>query len=152
METTIEAELVDPLEDFLGYQLRCASAAAMAHLANALSSEDVSPSVATVLLMIRANPGRTQARIGRALSIKRANIAPMIATLEENGLVRRENNDGRSFGLVCTASGIKTARRIKQTMADHEDKVFQSLDAKTYAQLAKVLKKLRRRNQSALEA
>lgn len=35
-ELTKGAEIIDPLEEFLGYQLRSVSAASMAHFASAL--------------------------------------------------------------------------------------------------------------------
>ena len=66
MSETLEKPLTASFETFLGYQLRRLSAAAMADLADALAEEGLSPTLATVLLIIETNPGETQARIGRA--------------------------------------------------------------------------------------
>ncbi|PQA88742.1 MarR family winged helix-turn-helix transcriptional regulator [Hyphococcus luteus] len=139
-----ETALKDPLECFLGYQLRRVSAASMAQLTNSLARENFSPVAATVLLMIKANPGETQARIGRALAIKRANIAPLIAKLENEGLVTKTASDGRSYGLICTAQGKATARRIKKIMADHEECAFNTLRPDEQDRLLRLLAKARR--------
>jgi len=129
MSETLEKPLTASFETFLGYQLRRLSAAAMADLADALAEEGLSPTLATVLLIIETNPGETQARIGRALSIKRANIAPMIAKLEDEGLIRKSGTDGRSFALYCTAKGTATARRAEKVMRARERKVFGALSS-----------------------
>lgn len=129
MSETLEKPLTASFETFLGYQLRRLSAAAMADLADALAEEGLSPTLATVLLIIETNPGETQARIGRALSIKRANIAPMIAKLEDEGLIRKSGTDGRSFALYCMAKGAATARRAEKVMRARERKVFGALSS-----------------------
>ncbi|WP_428408725.1 MarR family winged helix-turn-helix transcriptional regulator [Hyphococcus sp.] len=139
-----EPALVEPLEKFLGYQLRRVSAASMAHLANAMSAQSLSPAAGTVLLMIEANPGETQARIGRALAIQRANIAPLIARLENDGLIDRTVSDGRSYGLACTPKGAAVAKTIRRIMANHEADLFGALSAGEQEQLLDLLIKARR--------
>lgn len=116
--------LTDPLADVIGYQLRRASALAMSDLSAALSAENISPIAASVLLMIEANPDQTQTRIGAALAIQRANMAPLVARLEEDGLVRRKTPDGRSYGLVCTARGAEKAAAVRRIMNELEDRLF----------------------------
>jgi DNA-binding MarR family transcriptional regulator len=143
MSETREKALVEPLEQFLGYQLRRVSAASMAHLASALSGQSLSPVAGTVLLMIEANPGETQARIGRALAIQRANIAPLIARLESDGLIARTVSDGRSYGLACTAKGAEVAQTIRRIMADHENDLFGALSESEQEQLLDLLIKAR---------
>lgn len=143
MSNLPEDALKDPLEGFLGYQLRRVSAVSMAQLASALAEEKFSPVAATVLLMIETNPGETQARIGRALAIQRANIAPLIAKLENDGLVKRTISDGRSYGLTCTPQGKAAAKRIKSVMTRHEDNAFQTLSADEQKKLFGLLIKAR---------
>ncbi len=135
-----EAQLVDPLAGFLGYQLRRCSATAMADLANALSAENISPALASVLVVIDANPGETQARIGRELSIQRANIAPMIARLEEDRLVQRISANGRAIGLLLTARGKATAARILSIIKSHEARMFGTLSPEQHEQLCLLFK------------
>ncbi|MFC2954202.1 MarR family winged helix-turn-helix transcriptional regulator [Marinicaulis aureus] len=138
-----ERALLEPLEKFLGYQLRRVSAACMAHLANALTAQNLSPTLGTVLLMIKANPGATQARIGRSLAMQRANIAPLIARLEHDGLIVRKVCDGRSFGLACTPKGEALGKRVRQIITDHEAELFRALTEDEQKQLLDLLIKMR---------
>jgi DNA-binding MarR family transcriptional regulator len=144
-EESESPQLIEPLNDFVGYRLRRVSAAAMAELARDLAAEDFSAALATVLLMIDSNPGETQARIGRGLAIKRANIAPMIGRLEAGRLIKKQTIDGRSFGLVTTARGRALAIRLKQIMLAHEKRFFGSLSEAQRAQLCLLLEKLEER-------
>ena len=136
---------VDPLQDFVGYQLRRASAAVMTELAADLAAENISVVSAAVLLIIDANPRETQARIGRELSIKRANIAPMIAKLEEGGLIERDTIDGRSFGLATTARGKLLAARLMEILLAREARLFGPTDSVEYTQLRRQLEGIRAR-------
>jgi DNA-binding MarR family transcriptional regulator len=115
---------VDPMRNLLGYHLRQVSAASMATLAVALSKYGLTPTAASVLLVIFANPEARQSAVGRHLSIKRANIAPVIASLEAQGYLARTPIDGRSHGLLCTRSGALLAGRVKKTFEEHEARVF----------------------------
>jgi len=134
--------LTDPLKKLLGYRLRRASAAAMSSLAQELSGENFSASLASVLLMIESNPGETQAQIGRVLAIKRANIAPMIAKLEVDGLIRKESIDGRSFGLVVTRHGKKRADHLAAIFAANDQDVFGFLSRAERRQLDRLLQQV----------
>jgi DNA-binding MarR family transcriptional regulator len=138
-----ENELSDPLERWLGYRLRRISAAAMADVGPMLAREGFTASLAAVLLMIEANPGRTQAQIGRALAIKRANIAPMIARLERDTLIVKESIDGRSFGLNITANGKKVAKKLAAVFSAHDDDLFGCLTNTEHTQLKALMEKIR---------
>lgn len=144
MSETSESALTEPLEGLLGYQLRRLSAVTMAHLAGALTQQNLSPVAATVLLVVETNPGETQARLGRALAIQRANIAPLVARLEADGLVKRNVSDGRSYGLACTPKGKAAAKRVRVIMANHEDAVFGALSQEDQKKLLDLLLKARR--------
>ncbi len=139
----IDDELTDPLEPWLGYRLRRISAAAMADVGPLLAREGFTASLAAVLLMIEANPGRTQAQIGRALAIKRANIAPMIARLERDELILKESIDGRSFGLIITARGESVTKKLADVFSSHDEDLLGSLSAAERTQLRKLMEKVR---------
>ena|SRR3712207_6479806 len=85
-------------EQFLGYQLRRASNAAMAELSHALARFQLRPTLYAILMAIEATPRASQSEIGRQLSIKRANMVPLLAELEEAGWIDRVQapNDRRS--------------------------------------------------------
>jgi DNA-binding MarR family transcriptional regulator len=112
--------LNNPLEDRFGYQLRRASVLMMADLAARLTPLGLSIAEASVLVLIKANPGAIQTELGRALAIKRANMAPLIAGLERRGLIRRRAADGRSHALQVNEEGDALATRIEQIMQVHE--------------------------------
>jgi DNA-binding MarR family transcriptional regulator len=112
--------MIDPLENYPGYLLRRASAIAMGNLAKRLRVFDLSPTEATVLSVIDANPNASQAEIGRLLDIATANMAPLVSRLADRALVERRPVDGRSHGLVLTATGRKMTAKIKTTFAEHE--------------------------------
>jgi DNA-binding MarR family transcriptional regulator len=116
--------MIDPLSNYPGYLLRRASAVAMANLAKRLRSLDLSPTEATVLNVIDGNPNASQAEIGRLLDIATANMAPLVSRLADRDLVERRPLDGRSHGLVLTATGRKMTARIKTTFAEHEGDIL----------------------------
>jgi DNA-binding MarR family transcriptional regulator len=119
MSSTAPA-LRNPLEDLLGYQLRRASSASMAVLVRDLETCGLKPVEASVLLLIDANPGVTQSDIGRILGIQRANMAPMVASFDGRGLLRRKRLDGRSHGLEITSEGRVIAARARAAMHAHD--------------------------------
>ena len=118
--TKREAEIDNPLNHLLGYRLRRASTASMAVLGSWLGDAGLKIGEASVLLLINANPGITQSDIGRELGIHRANMAPMIAMLDRQGLVEREQVDGRSQGLRTSESGRELAERARRIMELHD--------------------------------
>jgi len=107
----------------------------LADLATELARLQLRPAEASVLLLIQANAGITQSEIGRVLGIKRANMAPLAADLEERGLTVRRQVDGRSHGLLPTAEGHALATRAFAAMRAHEARFLQGLPAKDRNQL-----------------
>ena len=78
--------MIDPLTNYPGYLLRRASAAAMANLAKRLKKLNLSPTEATILNVIDANPNANQSDIGRLLDIARANMAPLVSLAWRAGI------------------------------------------------------------------
>lgn len=95
----------DPLAHLPGYVLRRVSAAVRDDLSARLAPLDLRLSEMSVLMLIAANPDANQSDIGRAVAIKRANMAPLIARLEARRLITRVPIDGRSQGLRLLAAG-----------------------------------------------
>lgn len=139
----IDGKLRDPLEQWIGYRIRRVSAATMSNLAPRLADEAFSATLAAVLLMIEANPGRTQAEIGRVLAIKRANIAPMIGRLETDALVKKQSIDGRSFGLHITRRGQAQSERLASIFTAHDAESFGELTPSERTELKRLLNKTR---------
>jgi DNA-binding MarR family transcriptional regulator len=118
---------VNPLETLLGYRIRRVSSMLMASLATELARFGLRPSDASVLVLLGANPCMTQSEVGRHLGIHRANMAPLIASLEKRDLVARERVDGRSHGLVLTVEGDRVASDVRQVMSDHETQIMHAV-------------------------
>jgi DNA-binding MarR family transcriptional regulator len=136
----------DPFGSLLGYHLRRASVAVMADLAAALAPLELSPVEASVLFVIGAAGGVTQAEIGRRLGIARANMAPLMARLIQTGLVGREAVDGRSQALTLTPGGRAIHDHARAAARAHEARLFGGF---TSAERAKILVRLRELWQAA---
>ncbi len=136
------APLTNPLESLLGYQLRRASQAMLEDLVDSLKDLDLRPTGASVLLLVAANPGITQSRIGQALAIERANMVPMTAKLIAQDVLTRSRADGRSHGLHLTDEGKKVAVKIRKRIADHESKFWKQATAPERTAMLKFLNAL----------
>jgi len=128
------------LEQFLGYQLRRASNAAMAELTQALAQFELRPTLYAILTAVEAMPGASQSDIGRRLSIKRANMVPLLAELERAGWIERGQapNDRRSRILSIARerradlaavheAALESDRLLMSRVGRHLDEVRQAL-------------------------
>lgn len=134
--------LADPLEDLLGYWLRRASTVMMADLGTSLGQADLRPTEATILVLIRANPGLTQSDIGRMLGIARANMAPLIGGLLKQGFIRKSRVDGRSQALALTEAGMAKVNAAQAIIDAHEARFQSKVDAAMLPKMIAALKAL----------
>ena len=121
--------LDNPVARHLGYRLRRLAGTAIALLSQRLATLDLTPTSASLLLLIQRNPGETQSALGRALGIQRANMVPLTDELERRGLIRREPGPGRTQALMATRSGSAMATRALRCMEEHQAAVFGALPA-----------------------
>ena len=121
--------MIDPLKSYPGYLLRRASALSMAKLAKRLKALDLSPTEATVLNVIEANPNVNQSDIGRLLDIARANMAPLVSRLARRDLIERQPLDKRSHGLVLSRTGRSLTSKLKKVFAEHEADLLTKIPA-----------------------
>jgi DNA-binding MarR family transcriptional regulator len=110
------------LNDRVGYFLRRLQVAIFKDFIRTLAPVDVRPAQYSVLVLIAANPGRSQAAIGKALDIERARLARMLHELERRRWIERRasSGDGRSHSLYLTAAGGEAMGRIRRLAARHE--------------------------------
>jgi DNA-binding MarR family transcriptional regulator len=110
------------LDDRVGYFLRRLQIAIFKDFIRTLGPVDVRPAQYSVLVLIAANPGRSQAAIGKALNIERARLARMLHELERRQWIERRlsSADGRSHCLFMTAAGKEAMVRIEALAAQHE--------------------------------
>jgi DNA-binding MarR family transcriptional regulator len=120
------------LDGHLGYFLRRLQIAVFKDFIRTLAPMDVRPAQYSVLLLIEANPGQSQAAIGQALDIERARLARLLHVLEGRGWIERRaaDGDGRSHSLYLTRAGEKALVRIKALAARHEAWLAEALGSK----------------------
>jgi len=92
----------DPLACLPGYALRRAANAMTAELAERLAPIGLRISEASVLMLIGARADMTSTEIGKILDIQRANMVPLLARLEQAGLISRLPLDRKSQAIVLT--------------------------------------------------
>ena len=120
------------LGDRVGYFLRRLQVAVFKDFIQTLAPLDVRPAQYSVLVLIAANPGRSQAAIAQALNIERARLVRMLHELERRGWIerRRSRRDGRSHSLFMTDDGAKALARMRILTAQHEARMAEWIGAK----------------------
>src|SRR5258705_3621704 len=81
------------LDEHLGYFLRRLQVSVFKDFIRTLAPMDVRPAQYSVLLLIEANPGRSQAAIGQALDIERARLARLLHGFEGRGWIESRPAD-----------------------------------------------------------
>lgn len=114
----------DPLKSLPGYLLRRVSNALQDEFTAKLSALNLRPSDASIMVLIDANPEITPSALGHMLGIQRANMVPIIARLENKGLILRTALDGRSYGMSFTKEGKAIHTQVKQAIKSHEDSIL----------------------------
>ncbi|MDR3508650.1 MAG: MarR family winged helix-turn-helix transcriptional regulator [Caulobacteraceae bacterium] len=133
---------VNPLEPLLGYQLRRASAAMQADLNTRLATAGVTTVEMSILLVVEANPQITQSEIGRMLSIKSANMAPLVGGLCNRGLMERMPVNGRSHGLRLTKAGEGIIGDLLGHIRANEEAIMAHLSSPQREQAKQLLRAL----------
>jgi DNA-binding MarR family transcriptional regulator len=129
------------LEWHLGYFVRRLQVEVFTDFIRTLSSLNVRPAQYSVLVLIEANPGRSQAAIGKALNIERARLARLLHELERRKWIERcSATDGRSHSLFLTTAGEKALFEIKRLAKQHEDHMTELLGTERRTALMKLLK------------
>ncbi len=135
-------EQIDPLSLLPGYVLRRASSAMMGILAERLAPLGLRHVEATILMVLAHAPGMSQSALGRKLGIKRANMTPLAARLDERGLLTRSASDGRSFGLELSAAGADLAAKVREVVESHERSLLERVPEQHRAHLLPALQAL----------
>ena len=133
------------LNGHLGYCLRRLQVAVFQDFMRTLAPMELRPAQYSVLILIAANPGRSQAAIGQALKIERATLARILHDLERRKWVERRSTDGdgRSHSLFLTSEGEKALRRIKSLTVRHEAHIASLVGPTRRMQLMDLLRDFR---------
>jgi DNA-binding MarR family transcriptional regulator len=110
------------LDGHLGYFVRRLQVWIFQDFVRTLASFDIRPAQFSVLVVIEANPGLSQAELAATLGIERARLVRLLDGLEKRALIRRQPSplDRRSHALVLTRDGHRDLKRIKALAAQHE--------------------------------
>lgn len=132
------------LTGLVGYQLRRAQLAVFADFVATLGALELRPATFSVLVLVDANPGLSQAAIGDALGIQRTNFVPLVADLERRGLVSRTPStlDRRAQVLNLTLDGRRLLKRAREPVCEHEQRIAATLGAAGRRQLLAMLEAL----------
>lgn len=140
--TRAEKLSLGQLDHHLGYVLRRLQIWVFQDFIQTLGPMKVRPAQYSVLLIIEANPGRSQAAIGQTLGIERARLARLLHELERRKWISRRasGSDARSHCLHLTAEGEKALVRIKSLAAQHEVRLADHVGTKRHMQLMELLR------------
>ncbi len=125
------------LDRHLGYFLRRLQLWVFQDFIATLKPMKVRPAQYSVLLVIEANPDRSQQAVGDVLGIERARLARMLHELERRQWIARHanGNDARSHSLRLTTNGEKALAKIKRLAGRHEEKLRKHVGAGRHKQL-----------------
>jgi DNA-binding MarR family transcriptional regulator len=137
-----EALSLGCLDSHVGYFVRRFQMWIFQDFIRTLASVDIRPAQFSVLALVEANPGRSQADIGEKLGIERARLARLIDELEHRGLIQRTASprDRRSYTLFLTAGGAKAFARINALADRHEARAIGRIGAAQHKAMLAALK------------
>lgn len=129
------------LDGHLGYFLRRLQVWVFQDFIRTLAGIDISPAQFSVLAVINANRGLSQAELAATLAIERARLVRLLHRLERRGMIRRlrSSADGRQHALQLTAKGRTLLGRAKTLAARHEKQLVELLGAARHRMLLEAL-------------
>jgi DNA-binding MarR family transcriptional regulator len=133
---------LDVLTTHLGYALRRAQVWVFQDFIRTLSVIDIRPAQYSVLVVIGANPGLSQAELADRLAIERARLVHMLDHLQKRGLAERlpSPTDRRTHALQLTKEGQKLLKRAKALAARHEARLTEKMGAGAREEVMDLLK------------
>jgi DNA-binding MarR family transcriptional regulator len=133
---------LDGLDNHLGYFIRRVQVWVFQDFNRTLKSLSISPAQYSVLLIIDANPGLSQAELGRTLNIERARLVRVLQRLDRRGLTRRlrSSSDGRTHALQLTPKGRETMRRAMELAEQHEARLVDKFGVEPYRVVKNILR------------
>jgi DNA-binding MarR family transcriptional regulator len=133
---------LDALNVHLGYFVRRVQVWVFQDFIRTLASIDISPAQFSVLVVIGANRGLSQAELAATLGIERARLARLLDRLQQRGLVQRlpSSADGRRHALQLTPEGRSLQKRAKALASKHERRLMDKLGAARHGLLLEALR------------
>jgi DNA-binding MarR family transcriptional regulator len=133
---------LDVLTTHLGYALRRAQVWVFQDFIRTLASIDLRPAQYSVLSVIAANRGLSQADVAQVLGIERARLVRLLDRLEKRGLTQRLASpvDRRSHALQLTPAGQALLKRARALAQVHEGNLIEKLGVANHARLIEALR------------
>lgn len=133
---------LDALDDHLGYFVRRLQVWVFHDFIRTLTRIDITPAQYSVLVVIGANRGLSQAELAATLGIERARLARLLHRLQDRGLIQRlrSSADGRRHALKLTPQGRTVLARAKALAARHEKRLTGKLGAERHKMLLAALR------------
>jgi DNA-binding MarR family transcriptional regulator len=130
------------LGDHLGYFIRRVQVWVFQDFIRTLASLDLRPAQYSVLTVIGANPGLSQASLGETLGIERARLVRLLDKLEKRGLTQRlpSATDRRSHALQLTRNGRAILKRARTLALNHEARLADQLGPERHRLMLDVLR------------
>lgn len=130
------------LDGHLGYFLRRVQVWVFQDFIRTLSSIDLRPAQYSVLSVIAANRGMSQADVAQLLGIERARLVRLLDRLEKRGLTQRLASpvDRRSHALQLTPAGQALLKRARALAQVHEANLVDKLGIANHARLLEALR------------
>lgn len=132
------------LNDRLGYFVRRLQVWIFQDLIRRLSHLDLSPAQFSVIVVIGANPGLSQAQLAATLGIERARLVRLLHRLEKRGITerRRSSADGRRHALKLTRNGEKLLAQATRLAGQHEEGLKHKLGMRRHKLLLEALREV----------
>ena len=123
--STSQAVNFSTLDGLVGFQVRQAQLKVFNHFRKTVGTTGITPGQAGILILIRNNPGISQAALARAIGVERATLGQIITDMEAKAwVVRRQScTDKRSFALTLSASGRTFLETVLDRIIDHEQAI-----------------------------
>lgn len=130
------------LDEHLGYFVRRLQVWVFQDFIRTLAPVDISPAQFSVLVVISANRGLSQAELATTLGIERARLVRLLHRLQIRGLIERRPSsaDGRRHALELTPQGRALLGRAKTLAGQHESRLAEKLGAAHYRLLIDALR------------
>ena len=130
------------LDRRLGYFVRRLQVSIFQDFIRRLSGLDLSPAQFSVLVVIGANPGLSQAELADALGIERARLVRLLHRLDKRGLTRRlpSSADGRRHALELTSDGARVLGQAERLSEEHEAMLKEKLGPARHRLLLQALR------------
>ena len=131
------------MTDLVGFQVRQAQLQVFNHFRKTVGATGITPGQAGILILIRNNPGISQAALARAIGVERATLGQIITDMQAKSWVERHpsHSDKRSYALTLSLSGRTFLEQVLEKITAHEQDLTAHLSTKERREFLRLLLK-----------